>query len=160
MVKSFLVLLLFFTVYSAPHRRMNVTINGSVNDCFKDSVIHIPGVSVAAFDVAANRELVDSLGAMDAVYLGDSATVLMPRLESQYNRVIDLVQNSTALARTTADANGSFEFSIEPADSVVVFGSYDAEDEPFPYGYKVIGAQVSGSIVIDTSRGGCNYVTH
>ena len=164
MLRSFLLLFLLVAAFSMkPHSAVRphstVTMSGSVTDCFTDSIVKVPGTSVSAFDASQNRELLDSLRAMDGLNFTDSSSVAMTRMGVQYDRVTSLVQNSTALARTTADSTGSFQFSIEPVDSIIVFGSYEAEDEPFPYAYKVVGAQVNTSIVLDMSRGSCSYIT-
>lgn len=158
MLKSFVGIVLVFVTFSGSREPL-ATLSGKVTDCFADSLVNMAEVSVAVFDATQNLGMVDSLRAMDALNLADAAPAALSRMEMQFNRVTQLVENSTALARTTTDVNGSFEVTFSPVDSVVVFASYDAEDEPFPYGYKLLGGQLSGSVVVDMSRGGCNYIT-
>jgi hypothetical protein len=157
MSKRFLALVFLvmtFSKSSAP----DVILRGRTTDCFQDSLIHITAVDISAFDASLNTEMVDSLRAMDRLNFTDSAETAMSRMEIQYNRVIHLAESSKALGRTTTDSSGSFALSVPPVDSVVVFAAYDAEDEPFPYSYKVIGGRADRSVDLDMSRGDCDYI--
>jgi hypothetical protein len=157
MLKVPLVLsLLFAALFGTPDR--NVTLSGVTSDCFADSLIHVPRVTVFALDKSTNTEMLDSLRAIDRLNFSVDAERAMARMENQFNRVLQLAQDSTALGQTTSDANGAFAFSLPPQDSVIVFGYFDSEDEPFSYAYKVVGGQANSSVVLDMSRGGCNYI--
>lgn len=158
MSKISVALFILFVAFSG-NADPNVTLTGNTTDCFQDSLIHIPQVNVSAFDASLNREMVDSLRAIDALNFTDSAETAMSRMDIQLNRIHQLADSSTALGRGTSDANGSFEFSFAPVDSVLVFGWYDSEEDPFSFSYKVIGGQGNTSLALDMSRGRCNYVT-
>ena len=103
--------------------------------------------------------MLDSLHAIDALNFSADAESAMSRMDAQLNRVLQLAQDSTALGQTISDANGSFTFSLPPKDSVVLFGYFDSEDDPFSFAYKVVGGQANASVVLDMSRGRCNYIT-
>jgi hypothetical protein len=138
--------------------RPSVTIKGTATDCFADSIIRVSSVRISAFNANANREMVDSLRAMEALSFGDSLAASIARMNVQFERVMALSEKTTPLARAETDANGAFEISTTPLDSVLVLATYDDEGEVFPYAYEIVPARSSRSIELDLSRGSCSYI--
>ncbi len=135
-----------------------VTIKGTATDCFADSIVRIPSVRISAFNASANREMVDSLRAMESLSFGDSVGASIARMNVQFNRVMVLSQKMRPLARVETDRNGAFEISTAAVDSILVLATYDDEGEAFPYAYGIVPARSNHSIELDLSRGSCSYI--
>lgn len=155
-LKAFLALLVAFGV--APHRGADVTFTGSTNDCFADSLIRLSNISVFVFDARASSAVLDTLRSMDSLNFQDNPETAMTRMDHRLEWLLKLAATPAAIARTTTDSIGEFRFSVAPIDSLVVFAWYEAEDEPFPYGYTVADGRHGGKISVDMSRGGCDYI--
>jgi hypothetical protein len=138
--------------------RPSITIKGTATDCFADSITRIPSVRISAFNASANREMVDSLRAMESLSLGDNLGPLIARMNVQFNRVMALSEKMTPLARVETDANGAFEITTTPVDSVLVLATYDDEGEAFPYAYEIVPGRSNRAIELDLSRGSCSYI--
>lgn len=136
----------------------SITIKGTATDCFADSIVKIPSVRISAFNAAASREMVDSLRAMESLSFGDNLSPVIARMNVQFTRVMMLSEKTAPLARVDTDANGAFEISTTPVDSVLVLATYDDEGEAFPYAYEIVPGRSNHSIEIDLSRGSCSYI--
>lgn len=136
----------------------DVVLSGTAKDCFEANRITVPDVIVAAFDPATNQNIVGLLRAMDTVSFAENDPGAMTRFGSSYSQLINLVGTSTALARATSGAAGAFSLSFPARDSILVVGYQEVEDEPFYYGYKMVGGQANAPLALDMSRGGCSHL--
>ena len=132
-------------------------LKGTVRDCNGQAEVRVPDVKIAAFNRARNFSLVQLLQSSDNEVLVVTDTVAMKRFKARQGQLIGLVNNSTALARTTSDAMGEFTLRLPSVDSVFVVAYRDLADEPNYYSYHTVGARARGSFFIDMSRGACKY---
>ena len=132
-------------------------LKGTVRDCNGQAEVRVPGITIAVFNRAKNSSLVQLLQSADNEVLIVTDTTAMKRFKARQGQLIGLVNNSTALARTTSDAMGEFTLRLPSVDSVFVVAYRDLADEPNYYAYRTVGARTRGSFFIDMSRGACRY---
>lgn len=135
----------------------NVAVSGSARDCFEGREVPVRGVSVSAFDLAGAQELMGHLKTMDRATFAEGDFGAMDRFGAQYSRMLSLVDSTKALARTTSDANGAFDFTVTAIDSVLVVGHQEVEDEPYYHSYKAIPGRSTTPFILDMSRGACRH---
>lgn len=135
----------------------NVVVTGTATDCFQAGRVQVSDVSVSAFS-GDNAALVSLLRSMDTITFAEQDADAMSRFEGKYLELISLADTSAALGRDTTNLTGAFTLDVPPGDSLLIFGYAELEDEPFYYGYKVVGGQVSQAVELDMSLGGCAYV--
>jgi hypothetical protein len=145
------------TILLTAATRPDVVLKGTAKDCFRRTYVQVAGVTIGAFDVSGNREIVELLTAMDTAAFADNDTSAMTRQEIRYARLVDLAARSSALARATTDTTGSFTLHIAAVDSVLVFGYAESEDEMLYYSYRIVGGRASSSFYLDMSGGQCRY---
>ena len=156
MLRALFVLPFVLGVSTGTERK--VIVRGNTTDCFSHEIVPVRQVEVSAFNLKSNTDLVAVLRSMDTISFEKDPSSGMSRMESQYEFATQLAHRSTALTRTTSDSTGAFELTINPTDSVVLFAEYDAEDEPFPYAFRVIGGRSDSNVDLDMSRGSCDYI--
>ena len=132
-------------------------LKGTVRDCNGQAEVRVPDISIAVFNRTRNLQLAQLLQSMDNEVLVVSDTAATRRFKSRQSQIINLVNNSTALARTKSDAAGEFTLRLPSVDSVFVVAYRDLADEPNYYSYRTVGARARGSFFIDMSRGACQY---
>ena len=137
-----------------------VTLSGTAKTCFNTNTVPVSGVKVGLFQVTEARRLVAHLDSMARFpgfgpTAGDAAaTAKFDALETEMQR---LWRRTRAIGRKTSAADGTFSLTISAADSVLVLGWANVEDEPYVYDFKIMPATVSTSFVLDMSRGGCGF---
>ena len=132
-------------------------LKGTVRDCNGQAEVRVPDVRIAAFNRARNSSLVQLLQSSDNDVLIVTDTAAMKRFKARQGQLINLVNNSSALVRTTSDAMGEFTLRLPSVDSVFVIAYRDLADEPNYYSYRTVGARTRASFFIDMSRGACQY---
>ena len=132
-------------------------LKGTVRDCNGQAEVRIPDIRIAAFNRARNLPMIQLLQSMDGEVLVVSDTAAMRKFKARQSQLIDLVNNTSALARTTSGATGEFTLRLPSADSVFVMAYRDLADEPNYYAYRMVGARNRGTFFVDMSRGACRY---
>lgn len=132
-------------------------LKGTVRDCNGQAEIRVPDVRIAAFNRTKNLSMIELIQSMDGEVLVVSDTSAMRQFRLKQRRLIDLVNNTSALARTRSDATGEFTLRLPSVDSVFVMVYRDLEDEPNYYSYRMVGARNRGAFFVDMSRGACRY---
>jgi hypothetical protein len=94
----------------------------------------------------------DSTGAANAVTTG----AMMMRLDTLSTMADSVARSSKALARTVSDSMGNFKLRIPVTDSVLIYGSWDDEDDTFPQVSMTMSGRTSRSFVLDLEHGGCS----
>lgn len=135
-----------------------MTFTGSTTDCFTDSLIRLPNISVFVFDARASSAVLDTLRSMDSLNFEKNPETSMATMDRRLDWVLKLAATSAAIARATTDSVGEFRFSVPPAHRLVVFAWYESEQEPFSYGYTTVDGNHDANIPVDMSRGGCDYI--
>lgn len=135
----------------------DVVLTGSAKDCAGRNYVQVPGVTLAAFDPAQNKPLVDLLKSMDTADFVEADLAAMARFTAKYSELVRLVSTANALARATTNSAGEFSLSVSTRDSVLVVGYQLTEDEPNYYSHRLIAGRTNGSFVLDMSRGECHY---
>jgi hypothetical protein len=132
-------------------------LKGTVRDCNGQAEVRVPDIRIAAFNRARNLPMIQLIQSMDGEVLVVSDTAAMRKFKSKQTQLINLVNNSTALARTASDATGEFTLRLPSVDSVFVMAYRDLADEPNYYAYRMVGARNRGTFFIDMSRGACRF---
>ena len=132
-------------------------LKGTVRDCNGQAEVRVPDVRIAAFNRARNLSMVQLIQSMDGEVLVVSDTTAMRKFKAKQTQLINLVKNTSALARTTSDATGEFTLRLPSVDSVFVMAYRDLEDEPNYYSHRMVGAKNRGTFFVDMSRGACRY---
>ena len=132
-------------------------LKGTVRDCNGQAEVRVPDIRIAVFSRARNLPLAQVLQSMDGEVLVVSDTAAMRQFRAKQSQLINLVNSSAALARTTSDATGEFTLRLPSVDSVFVMAYRDLQDEPNYYSYRTVGARTRSSFFIDMSRGACQY---
>ena len=132
-------------------------LKGTVRDCNGQAEVRVPDIRIAAFSSARNLPMIELVKSMDGEVLVVSDTAAMRRFKSTQAQLINLVNNASALARTTSDATGEFTLRLPSVDSVFVMAYRDLNDEPNYYSYRMVGARNRGTFFVDMSRGACRF---
>ena len=137
-------------------RAPTVTLSGIAQDCHPGMPIRlvgVSGVSIAAFQISRVSSLMANLKTSDTTTTTDESAMI--RVDTLSKRAHRLVDSLPALARVVSDSGGAFKLTIPATDSVVVYGTADAEDQPFYDAYQTMSGRRDASFVLDMARGGC-----
>src|SRR5687768_7578784 len=109
--------------------RNDTVLTGSVKDCFQETVHPVKNVTIRAFDVAANRQMLNVLLEIDGIGSLETDPTAGARMKSLSKQLFDFLVSGTALASDTSDSTGAFTLQFAPTDSVFVVGRAVVEDE-------------------------------
>jgi hypothetical protein len=137
--------------------RPAVQLTGTVKDCDGDSELRVSGVTVEAFDKARNPQIIAALETLDTTKFDESNLSVMTRFGEKYSRLMDLLENVSAITGATSDSDGKVTLNFRGADSVVIVGHADLEDVPYYWAYTTLSGRTSSAFVLDMSRGECKY---
>jgi len=134
-----------------------VTLSGTAKSCYPSKPVVLFGVDsvrISTFQVSQVPTLIASLKTLDTASTRNAA--LFAHADSLYSQVLSRVNSTTPLARATSSSSGTFQVSIAPVDSVLVFGYAYDEDVPFLYSYMTVSGRANLSFTLDMSRGDCS----
>lgn len=159
MAKALLALLFAFGVTARNYvtGTAQVVLTGTAQDCFLGSKLAVRKLPVAAFDASVSRTLEHTLALMDSVELNPRDSAAMARFSASYVRLVEFIRDSTALARDTTDAHGSFALAIAPVDSIIVIAERERGDEPFHFQYQKVAGRTNASFMLDMSGNRCGF---
>jgi hypothetical protein len=153
--KPFVALLLFVSLTAALTPETSVVISGTAKSCFQDREISVPGIEVSAFSPTSSHTLDSLLRWLDSVDVINANDATASQYDASYWQLVGFLRDSSRLARDTTDAGGNFALTVPSADSVIVIGHAESEDQPYYYAWKKLGAMSSSSFILDMSAGTC-----
>lgn len=158
MAKALLALLFAFGVTARNYvtDAAPVVLTGTAQDCYLGSKLAVRKLPVAAFD-AASPTLENALALMDSIELSQPDSAAMARFSATYDRLVEFIRDSTALARDTTDASGSFSLAIAPVAGVIVIAERERGDEPFHFQYQKLAGRANASFMLDMSGERCGF---
>jgi hypothetical protein len=137
-------------------KQKHVVLAGTATDCDRGEVIKIHSMDVRALSPSKHRDIIVLLRSMDTVTWEGDGVESMRRFEPLYERMVDLLVKSKPLAHDTTTQSGKFSLTVPLADSVVVIGQADLEDEPTYHAYKMVSARNSATFELDMSDAECS----
>jgi hypothetical protein len=85
-----------------------------------------------------------------------TSEALMMRLDTLSTRADSIAKRSKVLARAVSDSLGNFNFSIPVTDSVLIYATWDDEDDTFPEVHMTMRGRTSRAFVLDMAHGSCS----
>lgn len=150
-------IVLSIVVVTSVAMRPGIQLTGIVKDCDGDSELRVSGVTVEAFDKARNAQIVEALETLDTTTFDENNSSVMTRFGEKYSRLMDLLENVSAITAATSDSDGKVTLNFRGADSVVIVGHADLEDVPYYWAHATLSGRASSAFVLDMSRGECKY---
>ena len=136
-----------------------VTLRGRAESCYSRAPVRVGvgRVKVSAFRVSSVPSLMGYLNAFDTTRRSRvlKPEAMMMRLDTLWRKADSVARLSTPLGRAVSDSLGVFEFMIPAADSVLVYASWNSEDETFPEAHMTMSGRTSRQFVLDIAHGGC-----
>jgi len=136
----------------------DTVLTGTAKDCFETTVHPVQELVVRAFDVRANRQMLNVLLATDSIGTFEADPTAGARQDSLYGRLLDFLGSATPLAVDTSNSTGEFVLRFAPTESVFVVGIKEREGEPYYFSYKVLDGRTSRAFLLDMSAGLCGLV--
>jgi hypothetical protein len=151
-------MLVLLTMAFAP--APTVTLTGRAQSCHPGLPIRLVGVSgveVSAFRVNRVPALMAYLNAFDSTGRSSAITTeaLMMRLDTLSTKADSIARRSKVLARAVSDSLGNFKLRIPVIDSVLIYSTWDDEDDTFPEAHMTMSGRTSRAFVLDMDHGGC-----
>jgi seryl-tRNA(Sec) selenium transferase len=84
-----------------------------------------------------------------------TTAALMMRLDTLSTKADSIAKRSKVLARAVSDSLGNFNLRIAVTDSVLIYASWDDEDDTFPEAHMTMSGRTSRAFVLDMAHGGC-----
>lgn len=154
-------ILAVFAAVTAFASASTVTLMGKAQSCHPGlpiRLVGVGGIEVSAFRVRSVASLMAYLNAFDSTARSSEVTTgaLMMRLDTLSSRAESIAKRSKALARAVSDSVGNFNLKIPVTDSVLIYASWDDEDDTFPEVHMTMSGRTSRSFVLDLANGGCS----
>ncbi len=130
---------------AAPGPQAKTLLDGTAQLCPEDDArgdtAGVRGVHVYAFDATKVPKILASLYTLDTVAWTGDQVKAMNVFNTEYPKLMALVNHTPTLGRATSNGNGDFEIRVPRVDSVLLFAEEEMENEPFFFASKTVATE-------------------